>query len=723
MSALRRILACIAIALAAAAIALLMHDARWLERLELVTWDMRQRALAEPTPADLPIKLILIDQPSLDWARDQSGSPWPWPREFYTAIIDFCRAGGAKVIAFDLFFSEPSMFGQDDDDRFAAALKQAGATVLAVPQGPRLSTPAAWPTDVPHSRFALRGFEPWKAQHPHAELTLDSVVMSLPQIASGATALGSVRGEQDADSVIRRMTPLLFFDGQVLPILGLAAHQTAASQFNLDLDDESLVVGPHHIPLDEDGTTILRFRQPSERGGQRRMYDAYSAAGIINAQLAIQSNQPPALFPSAFKDCFVFIGANAAGTYDLKPTPMNKAGPGVELHATFLDNLVNDAFMHRPRESWVWLFTLGLALVGAFAARESRNALHELLAFVLTLPLPWLTGVLAFKQGVWWPVVAPTFALMLALVGGLIANYAVEGRQRRFIRRTFQHYLSPVVIEHMVRDPSRLRLGGERREVTIFFSDIAGFSSIAEKLDAHELASLLNDYLTAMTEIILDEAGTIDKYVGDAIVAFWNAPLDQADHALRAARAAARCQAALAARRAEFSQRVGTDLRMRIGVNTGVASVGNFGSQGRFDYTVIGHAANLASRLEGANRVFGTESLIAHETWRRTGGAIPGREVGLLRVVGINEPVRVFQLLATGAGAEPSRAPHLPQSALDAFHHALTLCQNGQSAEALNAFARLAQADPLAHLYVEKLRALQREGNSSWDGVWNLTEK
>lgn len=723
MSAPRRILACIAIAVAAAATALLLHDARWLERLELFTWDARQRLLATPAPADLPIKLILIDQASLDWARNQAGSPWPWPREFYTAIIEFCRAGGAKAIAFDIFFSEPSIFGQDDDDRFAAALKEAKATVLAVPGGPQFSTPGTWPAEVPPNPFTVAGFDQWQVRHPQAKLALNSVVMSLPQIAASASALGHVRGDQDVDSLIRRVTPILTFDGKILPVLSLAAHEVArgaelaeSTAGDLHIEGDALVVGPHRVPLDDDGSATLRFRRPTQRGEQRRMYDTFSAAGVINAQLAIQDNQPPAIAPDAFKDCMVIIGPSAMGTYDLKPTPMNKAGPAAEVHATFLDNLLNDDFMSRASGVWVSMFTFGLALVGAFATRESRNALHVVLAFTLTLPVPWAAGVIAFTQNLWWPIVAPEFALLVALVGGLIANYAVEGRQRRFIKRTFQHYLSPVVIEQIVRDPSRLRLGGERREVTILFSDIAGFSAIAEKLDAHELAALLNEYLTEMSGIILDEAGTIDKYVGDAIVAFWNAPLEQPDHALRAARAAVRCQRAMAARRAEFSRRLGADLRMRIGVNTGMASVGNFGSQDRFDYTVIGHAANLASRLEGANRFFGTDILISDETWRQINGALSGREVGLLRVVGIAEPTRVHQLMATREQSPPDH------SAPEEFQHALMLSQTGRSAEALAQFARLASDDPLSRKYLEKLREADRVGKA-WDGVWNLTEK
>jgi len=393
---------------------------------------------------------------------------------------------------------------------------------------------------------------------------------------------------------------------------------------------------------------------------------------------------------------------------------MNKAGPGVEVQATFLDNLLNDRFMREPRPLWVWVFTIGLSLVGAIAARESRNGTHVALAFALTLPVPWVVGFTAFGQGVWWPIVVPMFGVCLALVGGLLANYATEGRQRRFIKRSFQRYLSPAVIDQIIKDPSRLRLGGERRELSIFFSDLAGFSGIAERADAEAMASVLNDYLTVMTNIILEERGTLDKYIGDAIVAFWNAPLDQPDHAARALRAAARCQQALARRREEYRRKLGAELHMRIGLNTGMVSVGNFGSESRFDYTMIGHAVNLAARLEGVNKVFGTSTLVAEEAWRRAGAANSGRNVGLVRVAGVATPVRVFELLIQDNEVEPASR--------DIFQQALTLCQTGRAGEAIALFERLSN-DPVARRYLEKARSMPDADRARWDGVWNLAEK
>jgi adenylate cyclase len=300
------------------------------------------------------------------------------------------------------------------------------------------------------------------------------------------------------------------------------------------------------------------------------------------------------------------------------------------------------------------------------------------------------------------------------MVGALGLNYATEGRQKAFYRHAFRHYLSPVVIDRLLDNPGQLKLGGERRELSIFFSDLHGFSSISERLDPQDLTLLLNDYLSDMTDIILEEEGTIDKYEGDAIIAFWNAPLDQPDHALRACRAALRCQQRLQERRREFLERAGSPLRMRIGINTGMVVVGNMGSRQRFDYTVLGDAANLASRLEGANKAFGTGIMIAESTWVQTHGQIRGREIGLLRVVGRKAPVRVFE---PQSFEEPCR-----DDLLHAFRSGLTCCYENRWSEALCGFSACAH-DPVAEVYARRCRDLLEDPASTWDGVWNLTQK
>ena len=269
----------------------------------------------------------------------------------------------------------------------------------------------------------------------------------------------------------------------------------------------------------------------------------------------------------------------------------------------------------------------------------------------------------------------------------------------------------------MIAHPDRLKLGGEKRDLSIFFSDLQGFTSISEVLTPEELTLLLNDYLTAMTDIIQEEGGTIDKYEGDAIIAFWNAPLAQDDHAERAVRAALRCQAKLDELRPVFRERVKKDLYKRIGINSGPAVVGNFGSHTKFNYTMLGDAVNLASRLEGVNKQFKTYTMISAMVRERLGGAFPLREVSRIAVVGRKEPVTVYEPMT--AETYESRRP-----TLEVFDKGLKEYYAGNFSEAQRIFEGIAAQDPPASCYVEKCRKLAASPpQDGWSGVWIMTEK
>jgi len=326
---------------------------------------------------------------------------------------------------------------------------------------------------------------------------------------------------------------------------------------------------------------------------------------------------------------------------------------------------------------------------------------------------PVVASGAAYEAGYWLPMAGPGIAAGLALAATYAVSYAVEGRQRRFVRQAFQQYLSPQVIDSLMAHPERLSLGGETRELTIMFSDVAGFTSLSEGLDPQTLTALLNDYLSAMSEIILEEGGTIDKYEGDAIICFWNAPLDLADHPARAVRAVLRCREELADSQADWVARYGHPVQARFGVNTGPVVVGNLGSRQRFDYTFLGDAGNLAARLEGVNKVFGTGALVSGATWEQLEGAYSGRRVGRVQVVGRDEPVTVYEPLDADDAVQR-------RETLDSFAEALMLLESGRTTEAAETFRRLADDDPVSAAYRD---ALSEPDSGEWDGIWRLTEK
>jgi adenylate cyclase len=318
----------------------------------------------------------------------------------------------------------------------------------------------------------------------------------------------------------------------------------------------------------------------------------------------------------------------------------------------------------------------------------------------------------------WVEFVAPLFAVLLSFTAASLLNYSFEGRQKRFIKSAFRHYLSPHVIERVLEDPSQLSLGGESRPITAFFSDVAGFTSVSESLSPEDLVKLLNEYLSEMTDIILDSGGTLDKYEGDAIIAFWNAPLDLPDHAVRASRAALLCQKRLGELRPDFQERYGHALTMRIGVNSGPAVVGNMGSRRRFDYTAMGDTMNLASRLEGACKQYTVPILVGENTFTQIEKDIITREVDLIRVVGKAQPVRVYEILG-----EKSELSASQWDGIDLFHQALKMYRDRRWDEAIKLFHKSGDS-PLVRLYVERTEALKESPPAEgWTGVFDLKQK
>ena len=713
----------VAVGAVAALLSLLLWMSGALDRWELTTWAWRVELLARPGAGTSRVKIILLDQASLDWGKAANGWSWPWPRQVYGPIIDFCRRGGARAIIFDVLYTEPSVYGVADDDLLAAAMRQGSAVVVPLSLGEEAGGATSWPPDIPCRplRFADAGKDPVRLALQR--LTVPECTFPIPEFATSATLLANVIDDPDSDGIFRRALLFRVFDGRAIPSLGLAGYlagggASAPGAETLDsmlksawLEDGWFGIGRDRVPLDANLRAILRYRGPS------RTHDAYSAAAVIQSEMRFRegTGQPPVIAdPAVFKDSYVLFGFSAQGLMDLRPTPLSRVYPGVEIHATVLDNLLSNDFLRDAPRPVVVLAVIVLAILSAVTVVNGTKARHSVWAFGAFLPVPAVLGLAAYEAGFWWPMVVQEVAVAAAMVGALGLNYALEGRQRAFYRHAFKHYLSPVVIDRLLEDPSRLELGGERRELSIFFSDLHGFSSISERLDPQDLTSLLNDYLSDMTDIILEEEGTVDKYEGDAIIAFWNAPLDQPDHALRACRAALRCQRKLRERGPEFRERAGSAVRMRIGINTGTVVVGNMGSRQRFDYTVLGDAANLASRLEGANKAFGTGIMIAESTWMQTAGQVPGREIGLMRVVGRKTPVRVFEPLLSDGG--------FPDDHLELFQRGLTGCYASRWAEALEVLLTLG-GDPVAEVYAKRCRELLADPASAWDGVWNLTQK
>ena len=685
------------------AVVLVLEGLSLFQRPENMWYDSRMvRTASSHGPSD-EIAVVLLDQDSLDWAQQELGWSWPWPRSAYGDIVSYFNLGGAASLAFDVLFTEPSVYGPQDDAAFVQACAEYGRVVQTVY------------FEASQGRDSL-----WKEAFPQPPLQNDlaqasaissdeDLLFPIDSIATSAAVLGNITGSSDWDKVIRRAKAYRPYQSYLVPTLGVAPLFAAGED------------GPDP-ELEPKNGRLLRF-QPSLDS-----YVPYSAGQILQSYYAIQAGQEPLLESDMFQDMYVFFGFYAPGLFDICTTPMSAVYPGVGVHITQLDNYLQDSFLSPTTFPVEVALVVVLAFLGAVPLSLAEIfRLHKLNVLV---SVAWMAifGLLfvvlsygVFAAGFVLPMMPPLVALVLAFFSAMVVSYRQEGRQRRYLKSAFRHYLSPAVIDTLIAHPESLVLGGERRHISIFFSDVQGFTSISERLSPEELTSLLNDYLSQMTDILLESGGTIDKYEGDAIIAFWNAPVELHDHGRRAVEAMIRCQEKLAQLRPQLEQRAGRPFYMRVGINTGDAVVGNMGSSSRFDYTMLGDSVNLAARLEGLNKQFGTYSMCSAASKEEAlafGTELRFRELARVAVVGKKEAVTVFEPMNASEYAER-------QAVLDAFSQGLQLFYQGKFPEALEAFSAIQKEDAPAAHYVAKCRELLENPPdlSSWEGVWVATSK
>lgn len=684
---MKRFFVALLFGIAGALSATVLHYTGWLTFAENHTWDLRMRLWTPPQPSHPRIKLVLIDQPSLDWAAEQLGVSWPWPREMYAAVVGYAFDAGAQAVVFDVLFSDASTYGVEDDGRFADSLQllPVAGSVALERNGGRTEASRLYLPGVP---CADTGFI--RAKLPNALLR------------DRFAALGSVNSTLDFDGIIRRTQPVACLNGRAVASLPLAAYRMLHPKEPFGFGPERLTLGDRTIVLDE-GAARIRFHGPAGH------YARFSVAAMIQSKLLHDEGSAPLIAPEQLAGSIIIFGMSAPGLMDLRTTPFQSAYPGAEVHATILDNLMMHDFFEPVDTLFIPVTALLLAAVAAYLILALRTLAAMVLIF-FGLSFSVTAAVYAAFSAGFVVQVVPTFiALIIGTLGAFALNYFREGQQRRFIRLAFAQYLSPAVIDQLVRHPESLRLGGEQKTLTLFFSDIEGFTTISTGLEPVALTQFLNRYLGALSDIILALGGTIDKYEGDAIIAFWNAPLDQDDHARRAVEAALRIQEHLMQERATYRELCGRELRTRIGIHTGDVVVGNMGTVKRFDYTFIGDAGNLAARLEGANKRFGTYTMISEATRESIADIDTFRELGRIRVVGRKAPIRVCVPLRSMTDT------------VQRFNAGMQLIEQGRLHEASRIFEAL--DDGPAGKCLEIIAAIETGRLTLDEGVLELHEK
>jgi adenylate cyclase len=609
-----------------------------------------------------------------------------------------------------LFTESSSQDDVENDQAFGEAMARTTGSAAGLMLSKNQGTTRTWPKDMALREPKAHGLEEYLKGHPSSALVMPRAAFPIPEVATNCAMLGDVYAAPDYDKIIRRTALFRVFDGHFVPTLGLAALCASQANSEIRIVGDNLFVGSARIPLDARGDAILRYRKSKEQ------FKSVSAQAVIQSELRLREGGIPVLDPKYFHDCYVFFATTAPALLDIRPTPVNAVSPGVIINATVLDNILSNDFLRDAPLCMVVLSTIFFALLAGLLGRFCEKGWQSAAGFVILLPLPIIQGFALYAAGIWMPVATQEAAVAVALVGAVITNYAVEGRQKRFVKNAFKQYLSPVIIERLTEHPEQLKLGGEKRELTIFFSDVRGFTTISEGLEPEQLTSLLNDYLSPMSDIIMDQGGYIDKYEGDAIIAFWNAPLDLPDHASCGVRSALRCQEKLAVIRPALKTLYGKDVFARIGVNTGKVVIGNMGSTKRFNYTFLGDAGNLASRLEGINKQFGTNIMISEHTARLLGDEFALREISRVTVVGKAEPVRVYTPMFKD---DFNRQTGI----FERFDAGLKLFYAGTFQKALETFSVISDKDAPAEAYLRQCRNLVANPPEKWAGVWEITEK
>ncbi|MDR0315537.1 MAG: adenylate/guanylate cyclase domain-containing protein, partial [Treponema sp.] len=589
--------------------------------LEYKSYDLRVRFFADSSLPAHDIMVVLLDQSSIDWAQKERGWGWPWPRRAYGELLDYMKLGEAASVAFDILYSESSMYRSRDDEAFARASAEYGKTVQAVFFSSQTGSARAWPSGIATPVFEPMNF--WKKLDQFGigryGQVLDGGQFPIQQLSKSAAVLGSITGTPDSDDVVRRMKLFTLFDGKAVPGLAAASLLAAGHDTNISYNPRKKIIqwGNFAIPVDNNGASLLRYR------GDLSRYVPFLVKDILQSAESYARGEEPIYPPEDFTGCYVFFGLYAPGLFDIFASPISSLYPGMGAHITMLDNILKGDFI---RESSQWLNLLILfAVVGFIVALclFSNRILLTVGGTILAAAGIVAAAFAAYNGGLWLPLVVHLAGMGIAFISATLYNYATEGSQKRFIKSAFSQYLSPKVIEQIIADPSQLQLGGEKRAMTAIFTDVRSFSTISEALgDPTKLVELLNFYLTRMSNIVLDNQGTIDKYEGDAIIAFFGAPVHYDNHAALACRSAVMMKKAEAdINREALALGLITGAVMeamtkkgilssvddpcplftRLGVNSGEMVVGNMGTPSKMDYTIMGNAVNLAARLEGVN--------------------------------------------------------------------------------------------------------------------------
>ncbi len=711
-------------------------DPFFVQALRLIAFDSYQRLAPEPYDPNLPVRIVDIDPESI--ARF---GQWPWPRTILRDLLAKLVEQNVAAVVFNVLFGEPDRTSLEEvlkrlppeqasrlpaladaptnDELFAAELAAAPSVL------PIILTDQSSPSPFPvKAGFVFAGDDPKPFLRP-----FPGAENNLALFDAAAKGVGSTNLFPNRDGIVRRMPLFVRLGDQIVPSLAAEALRVAqgASTYVLKSSNASgetafgqrtglnhVRIGKIEIATDAEGALTLRFRQSNPA--------AFIPAWKLIAGMVDESQ---------IAGKIILVGSSTPGLLDQLATPLDEALPGVEIQAQVLEHILGGRRLTRPDYALA-IEELVIVLLGLLMAlaKSRLSPGHAAGLGVVLLAALNIGGWISFR---YWNLLFdpfyPSLALLFLTAGVTFYIYRQAETQRSEIRNAFGRYLAPAVVEEIIASPHKLVLGGEQRELTLMFCDVRNFASIAERLTANELTSFIQELLTPLSDIVLRERGTIDKYMGDAIMAFWNAPLDVSDHPQRACRAAVEMISKMAElnrrwrEQARLAGRPFEDIRIGIGVNTGECCVGNLGSKQRFDYSAIGDEVNVTSRLEGLTKLYGIPAVIGERTVKQCPG-LAALELDLIQVKGRERPIRIFtlaELLDGGADAIALLRP-LHEEFLRAYR-----AQKWDEAEALAGHCRSLGCEALESYYAAfaaRIPALRRAAlDCNWNGAFAMTMK
>ncbi len=715
-------------------------------QFELTSGDWRRKLFTSSTLSD-KVVIVEITTESLKKGKKLKVG-WPWPRDTYANMLSVLKKNGAKVAVFDFIFSEQSSYGVADDLAFITAISNFGPVImvckfdinkkfdkwksyikkLSPDEIKRKNSKEKMLADTLY-KFSM----PVKKEKDSIHIN-EMMHLSIPpyyEYLPVLTGVGDTQALLDKDGVVRNAGLLIKHQGRYFANLSLVTLKSILKFDKIILSKKSMKLSKkgkiiRNIPLNKDGNFPIKFYGPYRKLRRKkkiRTVDAFL--------LAMEYGNPGTLKKSGFdptllKDKIVIFGSTAPGLRDLRPNPFAKQDPGVFIYANMINNIL--------QKDWIFpfeniLITALLVLIFSLLTGLASTKLSIFKGIIVVIGLGVLfflfSGIIFYLFNILIDVAAILLAVALSFIIGIIVNYILENQQKNFIQGAFSQLLAPAILHQLIENPDLLQLGGESKELTIFFSDIQGFTTLSEALGTPEkLVEILNEYLTAMTEIILKYDGYVDKYEGDAIMAFWGAPIDDTEHAWKGCWAALDNQVKMKEMKEKFQAMglLGGELKVRIGLNTGDAVVGMMGSIQKLNYTTIGDPVNLASRLEGANKQYSTLIMISEATRIQAANKIETRPLDLIRVKGKNLPTEVHELVAKKGEANPKQL-----ELIQLFSAGIEYYRKMDFATALAEFGKIKAIFPEdgpTKVYTNRCKEfIVNPPAEPWDGVFTMKTK